>query len=177
MSLDSKKLNTRFDLVVLSKIDKDGNISLLYNKPLSLEIYNQIPDSVISFCDEKRNVLFKYTISNYLAIKDYHNILFHGYRLQFQMAGETNWEINSKMVIRREYFSKIMQGIPYHHTDPYPINHDTPPPAAKTQHENVAVHADLSLAINAQAVNVVEQDPPIVTNAINTPPLEPAWSS
>ncbi len=35
---------------------------------------------------------FKYTISNYLAIKDYHNILFHGYRLQFQMAGETNWQ-------------------------------------------------------------------------------------
>jgi hypothetical protein len=37
---------------------------------------------------------FKYTISNYLAIKDYHNILFHGYRLQFQLAGETNWPAN-----------------------------------------------------------------------------------
>jgi hypothetical protein len=66
--------------------------------------------------------------------------LFHGYRLQFQMAGETNWEVNSEMVIHREYFSKIMQGIPYHHTDPYSINHDTPPPDAKTQHENVVSH-------------------------------------
>jgi hypothetical protein len=116
---------------------------------------------------------FKYTISNYLAIKDYHNILFHGYRLQFQMAGETNWQVDSEMVIRREYFSKIMQGIPYRHTDPYPINHDTPPPVANTHHENVAVQADLPLPMNDQPVNVVAQDPPIVTNAIATPPLEP----
>jgi len=117
---------------------------------------------------------FKYTISNYLAIKDYHNILFHGYHLQFQMAGETNWQINSEIVIRREYFSKIMQGIPYRHTDPYSLNHDTPPPAANTQHENVTVQADLSLATNTQPVNVVEQvDPPIVTNDTAKPSLEP----
>ena len=115
---------------------------------------------------------FKYTISNYLAIKDYHNILFHGYHLQFQMAGETNWQINSEIVIRREYFSKIMQGIPYRHADPYLPNYDTPPPAAHTQHENVAVQTDMPLATNAQPVNVIEQvDPPIVTNATATPTL------
>ena len=61
------------------------------------------------------------------------------------MALETNWEVNSEMVIRREYFSKIMQGIPYRHTDSFPLNHGTPPPVANTQHENVAVHADLPL--------------------------------
>jgi hypothetical protein len=115
---------------------------------------------------------FKYTISNYLAIKDYHNILFHEYHLQFQKAGETNWQINSEIVIRREYFSKIMQGIPYRHADPYSLNHDTPPPAANTQHENVAVQTDMPLATNAQPVNVIEQvDPPIVTNATATPTL------
>ena len=72
---------------------------------------------------------FKYTISNYLAIKDYHNILFHGYRLQFQMAGEINWQVDSHKVIRREYFSKIMQEIPYRHSDPYSLNHATQPPS------------------------------------------------
>ena len=90
------------------------------------------------------------------------------------MAGETNWEINSEMIIRREYFSKIMQGIPYLHTDPYTLNHDTTPPVANTQHENVVIQADPPLAVNAQPVNVVEQvDPPIVINEIATPPLEP----
>jgi len=72
------------------------------------------------------------------------------------------------------YYSKIMQGIPYRHTDPFPLNHDTPPPVANTQHENVAVQADLPLPTDAQAVNVVEQvDPPIVINEVATPPLEP----
>jgi hypothetical protein len=56
-----------------------------------------------------------------------------------------NFKSLAKMVFRREYFSKIMQGIPYRHADPYPINHDSPQPAYKTQHENVAVIADLPL--------------------------------
>jgi hypothetical protein len=61
------------------------------------------------------------------------------------------------MVIRREYFSKIMQEIPSRHADPYSLNHDTSSPAANTQHENV----------------LEQVDPPIVTNATATPPLEP----
>jgi hypothetical protein len=61
---------------------------------------------------------FKNTISKYLAIKDYHNILFHGYRLQFQMVGETNWQVASHKVIRRECLNQIMQEIPYRHADP-----------------------------------------------------------
>jgi hypothetical protein len=80
-----------------------------------------------------------------------------GIVFNYKMAGETNWEVNSEMVIRREYFSKIMQGIPYRHTDPFPLNHGTPPPVANTQNENV-----------------FEQiDPPIVTNATATSQLEP----
>ena len=78
------------------------------------------------------------------------------------MAGETNWQINSEIVIRREYFSKIMQGIPYRHADPYLINHDTPPPAANTQYA----------ASHKCPTRVIEQvDPPIVTNASTTPTL------
>ena len=43
--------NTRFDFVILSKLDKDGNLNLLHTKPLSVEILNQIPDSVILFSE------------------------------------------------------------------------------------------------------------------------------
>ena len=42
---------TKYDLVVLSKIDKDGNISLVHNKPLHLDLLNQVPDSIISFSE------------------------------------------------------------------------------------------------------------------------------
>jgi hypothetical protein len=56
---------TKYDLVVLSKIDKDGNISLLHNKPLHLELLNQVPESIVSFfSSEEKKTLFKYTISS-----------------------------------------------------------------------------------------------------------------
>ena len=44
-------INTRFDFVILSKLDKDGNLNLLHSKPLSVEILNQVPDSVILFSE------------------------------------------------------------------------------------------------------------------------------
>lgn len=43
--------NTRFDFVILSKLDKDGNLNLLHTKPLSVEIINQVPDSLIVFTE------------------------------------------------------------------------------------------------------------------------------
>lgn len=65
MSLDTPKSpNTKYDLVVLSRIDKDGNISLLHNKPLYLDLLNQVPDSTISFYEDRKVSLFKYTISS-----------------------------------------------------------------------------------------------------------------
>ena len=65
MSLDTPKSpNTKYDLVVLSRIDKDGNISLLHNKPLYLDLLNQVPDSTISFYEDRKVLLFKYTISS-----------------------------------------------------------------------------------------------------------------
>jgi hypothetical protein len=42
---------TKYDLVVLSKIDKEGNITLVHNKPLHLDLLNQVPDSIISFSE------------------------------------------------------------------------------------------------------------------------------
>jgi len=50
---------TKYDLVVLSKIDKDGNISLVHNKPLHLDLLNQVPDSIISFSEGFKIILLK----------------------------------------------------------------------------------------------------------------------
>lgn len=43
--------NSRFDFVILSKLDKDGNLNLLHTKPLSVELVNQVPDSLIVFTE------------------------------------------------------------------------------------------------------------------------------
>jgi len=55
-------LNCKFELVILNKVDKDGSYSLLHSKPLTVELFNQIPDSLIIFSGEKHNTLFKYVL-------------------------------------------------------------------------------------------------------------------
>ena len=106
---------------------------------------------------------FKYTISNYLAIKEYHNLLFHGYHLQFQMAGETDLLIDSSIIIRREYISKTMVGIPYRHTDPFTNVKITP-----------------SHVTHSQLENVIEQshvDPPAIISETSSQTLEPTGNA
>ncbi len=49
MDLQSKNLNTKFESVILSKIDNSGNIISLHSKSLDLELFHQIPDSIIQF--------------------------------------------------------------------------------------------------------------------------------
>ncbi len=52
-----KNLNAKYDLVILSKIDKDGTSSLLHSKPLTVELFHQIPDSMIVFSEGNIQVL------------------------------------------------------------------------------------------------------------------------
>lgn len=47
----------------MNKIDKDGNYTLLHSKPLTVELFNQIPDSLIIFSGEKHQILFKYILN------------------------------------------------------------------------------------------------------------------
>ena len=51
-----KNFNAKYDLVILSKLDKDGNSSLLHSKPLTVELFHQIPDSMIVFSEGKQEV-------------------------------------------------------------------------------------------------------------------------
>jgi hypothetical protein len=53
-----KHSNNRFDAVILNKVDKDGNLSLLFTRPLTAEIFNQIPDSMIVFTDGRQFKFF-----------------------------------------------------------------------------------------------------------------------
>lgn len=55
---NGKILNSRFDLVILNKVDKEGNYTLLHQKPLTAEVYNQIPDSLLIFSTGKLLSLF-----------------------------------------------------------------------------------------------------------------------
>lgn len=57
--------NSRFDFVILSKLDKDGNLNLLHTKPLSVEILNQVPDSLVLFSEGLNNRIYftKFTIA------------------------------------------------------------------------------------------------------------------
>lgn len=52
----SASTNNRFDFVILSKLDKDGNLNLLHTKPLSVEVLNQVPDSVLLFSEGLYNL-------------------------------------------------------------------------------------------------------------------------
>jgi hypothetical protein len=47
--MSSSSVNTKFELVILNKVDSEGNYSLLHPKPLNIEIFNQIPDSLLVF--------------------------------------------------------------------------------------------------------------------------------
>lgn len=47
----SKNFNAKCEFVILSKIDKDGNFSLLHGKPLTLELFNTIPDITVAFSE------------------------------------------------------------------------------------------------------------------------------
>ena len=65
MSSDSieKNVSSKYDLVILNKVDPEGNFSLLHTKPLTVELFHQIPDSTIIFSESKRPNLFKYAIT------------------------------------------------------------------------------------------------------------------
>lgn len=55
--------NLRIDFVILSKLDKDGNLNLLHAKPLSVEVLNQIPESALIFSEDKKTPIFRYSIT------------------------------------------------------------------------------------------------------------------
>lgn len=60
---NGKVLNSRFELVILNKVDTEGNYSLLHSKPLNVELYNQVPDSLMVFSSDKNKTLFEYVLS------------------------------------------------------------------------------------------------------------------
>lgn len=51
VEVNGKNVSSKYEFVILSKLDKEGNLTLLHSKPLTLELFNQIPDSVISFTE------------------------------------------------------------------------------------------------------------------------------
>lgn len=59
-----KNLNAKCEFVILSKIDKDGNFSLLHGKPLTMELFNQIPDITISFSEGLLRSHFTFLLQN-----------------------------------------------------------------------------------------------------------------
>lgn len=40
--LSEKNINSKYDLVILNKVDSDGNFSLLHTKPLTVELFHQV---------------------------------------------------------------------------------------------------------------------------------------
>jgi hypothetical protein len=56
-------LTTGYDNIILNKLDTHGHLSLLHSKPLFVEIFNQVPESMITFSEDKRHKLFKYAIA------------------------------------------------------------------------------------------------------------------
>ena len=58
---------------------------------------------------------FANTMSNYAAIKEFHNAWHHGFKLRFQRASETKSEYNPKPFIQREYRAKDMVGVEFKH--------------------------------------------------------------
>lgn len=61
--MESKVTTSKFELVILNKVDTEGNYTLLHSKPLNVELFNQIPDSLMVFYSEKNQTLFKYVLS------------------------------------------------------------------------------------------------------------------
>lgn len=59
---NGKSINSKFELVILNKIDNDGNYSLMHSKPLNVELYNQLPDSLMILSTEKNQNLYKYVL-------------------------------------------------------------------------------------------------------------------
>ncbi len=55
---NGRNLNSRYELVILNKVDTDGNYNLLHAKPLNVELFNQVPDSLLVF-----------TTGNFIQIK------------------------------------------------------------------------------------------------------------
>ena len=49
----SAKSYSKFDLVILNKVDKDGNFALLHNKPLTVELVGIASDFVLIFYEGK----------------------------------------------------------------------------------------------------------------------------
>jgi len=58
-----KNISSKYDLVILNKVDTEGNFSLLHTKPLTVELFYQIPESTLVFSESKRPNLFKYILS------------------------------------------------------------------------------------------------------------------
>lgn len=54
MESAGKNFNSRFELVILNKVDNEGAYALMHSKPLSVEILNQIPESLLVFYSGKR---------------------------------------------------------------------------------------------------------------------------
>lgn len=47
MSSDAveKNISSKYDLVILNKVDPEGNFSLLHTKPLTVELFHQVRES------------------------------------------------------------------------------------------------------------------------------------
>lgn len=50
---NGRNLNSRYELVILNKVDSEGNYNLLHAKPLNVELYCQVPDSLLVFTTGK----------------------------------------------------------------------------------------------------------------------------
>ena len=48
-----KHLNAKYEMVILNKVENDGSFSSLHDKPLTIELFSQIPDSVLFFSEGK----------------------------------------------------------------------------------------------------------------------------
>ena len=51
------------EFVILSKIDREGTCNLLHTKPLHSEFIQQASESILTFSEDRKNVLFKYVIT------------------------------------------------------------------------------------------------------------------
>ena len=98
---------------------------------------------------------FANTMSNYAAIKEFHNAWHHGFKLRFQMASETTSEYNPKPFIQREYRAKDMVGVEFIHKndDPIPIAPQYRQPNAHSNGASSTLHTDQSAHANATLNN------------------------
>jgi hypothetical protein len=46
-------MSLNYNSVILYEVDKEGKLNLLHNKQLSLELFQQVPESIVNFIDSK----------------------------------------------------------------------------------------------------------------------------